>query len=256
MNATDLEMLNAYVDGELSPDARALVEAHAASDPALAGQVEALRRMKRQVAAMGDAIGADCVVIPVPRGDWRPRPVTVAAAAALCLAFLGGWLGALAFDGRMKSPASDEIAQTLMLHDEWSARTFDAASPAVDIRSFDAPELGAAGLSLVSLRSDAMLDGRPAVQAGYAGRHGCRLSLFRMAGSGQIQLLHVASDGDARSATWADKSFRYALVARKLNGDRFAALADALQSMTSRQGQQTSQQVVAELEGAHQPCSG
>lgn len=253
MSATDLEMLNAYVDGELSPDASALMEARVVSDPALAGQVEALRRMKRQVAAMGD----DYVVVPAPRSGARMRPVAIAAAAAaLCLVFLGGWLGALAFDGRAKSPSGDEIAQALMLHDEWSARILDAAAPAIDIRSFDAPELGAAGLSLVSLRSDVILDGRPAVQAGYAGRHGCRLSLFRMTGSGQPQALHVASDGDARAATWADTAFRYALVARKLNGDRFAALADALQSMTSRQGRPASQQVVAELKGAHQPCSG
>lgn len=253
MNATDLEMLNAYVDDELSPDARALVEARIGSDAVLAQQVEALRRMKRQVAAMGP----EYVVIPAPRSRVRARPVVIAAAAAvLCLAFLGGWLGALAFDGRVKSPSGDEIAQALALHDEWSARVLDAAAPAVDIKSFDAPELDTAGLSLVSLRSDAILGGRPAVQASYAGRHGCRLSLFRVAGSDQAQPLHVANDGDARSAIWADNAFRYALVARRLDAARFAAVADALRIMTSRMGQPPSPQVMAELEGAHQPCNG
>lgn len=250
---TDLEMLNAYVDGELSPDARALVETRIASDAALAHQVEVLRRMKRQVAAMG----SEPVVLQIPVDGMRMRPVAIAAAAAiLCLVFLGGWLGALAFDGRPKFRPGDEIAQALALHDDWSARIFDAAAPAVDIKSFDVPELGAAGLSLVSLRSDAMLDGQPAVQAGYAGRHGCRLSLFRMAGSKEVQPLHVFNEGDARSATWADNSFRYALVARKLDGDRFAALADALHSITARMSQPASREVVAELESAHQPCNG
>lgn len=251
--ATDFEMLNAYVDGELSPDARALVEARIASDAALARQVEALHRMKRQVAAMG----SESVVLQIPADRMRLRPVAVAAAAAiLCLVFLGGWLGALAFDGRAKSHAGDEIAQALALHDDWSAGIVDAAAPAADIRSFDAPELGAAGLSLVSLRSDAVLDGRPAVQAGYAGRHGCRLSLFRMAGSDEAQPLHVFDQGDARSATWADGSFRYALVARRLDGARFAALADALHTMTARMSRPASREVVAELESAHQPCNG
>ena len=214
MTDTDLEMLNAYVDGELSPDARILVETRIASDAALAHQVEALRQMKRRVAAMG----SDHVVIPTPRSRVRVPPVAIAAAAAvLCLVFLGGWLGALAFDGRAKSSSGDEIAQALALHDDWSARLLDASAPAVDIRSFDAPELGAAGLSLVSLRSGAVLDGQPAVQAGYVGRHGCKLSLFRVAGPGDIQPLHVTDDGDAHSAIWANGSFRYALVARRLD---------------------------------------
>jgi anti-sigma factor RsiW len=249
----DLEMLNAYVDGELSPDACALVEARIVSDVALAQQVDALRQMKRQVVAMG----SEYVVIQAPRSRVRARPVTIAAAAAvLCLVFLGGWLGALAFNGRAKSPSGDKIAQVLALHDDWSARLLDAAATAIDIRNFDAPELGAAGLTLISLRSDAILNGKPAVQAGYAGEHGCRLSLFRTAGSGDVQPLRVVNDGDARSATWADSSFRYALVARRLDGNRFAALADALQSMTLRLGQPASKQVIAELEGAHQPCNG
>ncbi|WP_315918172.1 hypothetical protein [Mesorhizobium sp. SP-1A] len=252
MTDTDLEMLNAYVDGELSPDARSLLEARIASEAALAHRVETLRRMKRQVAGMG----SEFVVMQALRAGTRPRPVTIAAAAAvLCLVFLGGWLGAVAFDGRARSPAGDEVAQALALHDDWSARILDASAPALDIRSFEAPQLGAAGLSLVSLRSDAMLEGRPAVQAGYAGRHGCRLSLFRMAGSGDPRTLRVVNDGDVRSAAWADASFRYVVVARRLDIARFAALADALHSMTSHMGQPSSQQVVAELEGAHQPCS-
>lgn len=253
MTEADLEMLNAYVDGELSPDACALLEARIVSDAGLAQQVETLRYMKRQVAA----IGSGFVVVQSPPGSILPRASAVAAAAAvLCLVFLGGWLGALMFDGGAKSPSGDAIVQALALHDDWSAKVLDVAAPAIDIRSFEAPELGAAGLSLVSLRSDAMLGGQPVVQAGYAGQHGCRLSLFRMASSNAGQPLRVVNDGDVRSATWADNSFRYAMVARKLDEARFAALADALRTMTLRVESPSSRQVVAELEGAHQPCNG
>lgn len=253
MTATDFEMLNAYVDGELSADAAVLVETRIASDAALAQQVAVLGRMKRQVAAMG----SEYVVFQAPRRNGGGRAAAIAAAAAvLCLVFLGGWLGALAFEGRTKAAPGGETAQALALHDDWSARLVETGAPAVDIRSFEVPALGAAGLSLVSLRSDAMLDGRLAVQAGYLGRHGCRLSLFRLEDSGKAQSLDIVTDGNASSATWADGSFRYALVARRLDRARFAVVADALQAMTSRPGSSAPQEVVAQLEGAHQPCNG
>jgi anti-sigma factor RsiW len=250
----DLETLNAYVDGELSPDAHRLMSDRLAADPGLARRAESLARLKSRV----HALGAETAVVQLPPAGARISPVRMAvAAAAFCLIFAGGWLGATAFsDFRTRAAAAPEIAQALALHDHWPAVVMNSSLPATRIDDFQAPELTRADLVLVSLRSDVDIAGMRAVQASYQGPHGCRLSLFRIPQSGPDQGLRITDENNVQSAVWADKSFRYIAVARRLNLTRFAVLADAMQVMTARTAGSKAPDVMAALKGAHQPCTG
>lgn len=250
----DLEMLNAYVDGELSPDAHRLMRDRLATDPALARRLEQLTRLKKQV----QSLGSEIAVVQLPSPAARISRVGMAvAAAAFCLIFAGGWLGALAFSNlQTRTAASSEIAQALVLHDDWSAKVMNSSLPATRIDDFQAPELTRADLTLVSLRSDVDISGMRAIQASYQGPHGCRLSLFRIPQTSSDQDLRIIDDGNVQSAAWADKSFLYIAVARRLNVTRFAVLADAMQAMTANPVNSTVPDRMAALEGAHQPCTG
>ncbi|WP_019170806.1 anti-sigma factor family protein [Pseudaminobacter salicylatoxidans] len=247
----DLELLNAYVDGELSADARDLLEARIASDAGLARKVETLTAVKARVRALG----SDMVVVQVPR--MRPRFSLIAAAVAaalLCVMIAGGWIGTLAFERHRN--AQDLVAQALAAHDRWSTEAMNAATPPVSIDDFRAPELTRADLRLVALLPDVRIGGKRAIQASYLGPHGCRLSLFRIPQAGTDQRLRIAHDGDAQSAEWEDKSFHFVVVSRKLDMARFAVLADVLQATTTRPDRVPARNMIAALESAHQPCNG
>ncbi|MEO5756537.1 MAG: hypothetical protein ABIQ51_06745 [Mesorhizobium sp.] len=247
----DFQTLNAYVDDELSPEAKASIDRNLARDGKLAREVEALRRMKAGVAG----IGSDVVLLQMP--TRRPQNLALGAIAAmLMLTFVGGWFVATTFSPSAGREGVNTVAQALKLHDDWSATVMNISGQAADLRSFDAPELAAAGLRLVALHADAEITGKRAIQAGYLGEHGCRLSLFRIADVGSDMVYHITNDGGAQSAVWADGSFRYVVIARKLDVTRFAVLADALRDMTTRMGRPPSQDIIAQLESAHQPCRG
>ncbi len=249
----DLEILNAYVDGELSLDARRLMEDRIAADPALARKAESLVRLKNSV----HILGSDYAVVQVPSIGAHRMRFMVAAVTAFCLVFVAGWIGAIAFSNRqVQTASSPEIMQALMLHDRWSAEVIKSSLPAKQIDDFQAPELNEAGLLLVSLRSGLDIAGLQTVQAGYLGSHGCRLSLFRILQAGSDQSLRITNDGNVQSAMWADNSFRYIAMARKLDLTRFAVLVGVLRDMTVHGDARPSKNIVALMEQAHQPCNG
>lgn len=253
---TDFELLSAYVDGELPPDERSRLETRMVSDPGLSHRAVALRLMKAGVAG----IGGDTLLVTVPAVSPYRRPMLAMATAvglSLALAFAGGWAGALSLGGRNQAATRPEaLAQAVLLHDVWSrGAQATAPKPASVTDGFEAPELAEAGLALASLNTEASIDGKPAIQVGYLGQHGCRLSLFRMGETRGDAAFRIKSDAGVQSADWADASFRYIVVARHLDLMRFTVLASALNEMTTHAGQ-PSRQVVAGLEAAHQPCNG
>jgi anti-sigma factor RsiW len=249
----DFQTLNAYVDGEVAPDMKASIDRYVARNSKLAREVEALRRMKSGVAG----IGSDVVVLQLP--TRRPQvswAALGAVAAMLMLTFVGGWFVATTFNRSAGREGANTIVQALKLHDDWSATVINTSVHAADLRSFNAPELAAAGLTLVALKADAEIAGKQAIQAGYLGEHGCKLSLFQIPGAEHDLVFHIVNEGGVQSAEWADGSFRYVVIARKLAVTRFALLADALRGMTTHLGRPPSQDIMAQLESAHQPCRG
>jgi anti-sigma factor RsiW len=240
----DFETLSAYVDGELAPAERESFERQLARDERLARRVEALVAMKQGVAALG----GDIVVLQMParRPSWRIAG-WAAAAAAICMMAAVAWYG--------HAPASaDVVAGAVAAHDGWSeAAGLPASSSEIDALAW--PDLAAAGLKLVAVRPDIAIDRVRAAQAVYAGQHGCRLSLFALKEAGPSEPFHLSSTGDLQTAVWTVGTAHYIAVARRLNARRFAVLAGAMQAMPSRKGPLPAE-LIAQLESAHQPCSG
>lgn len=111
----DDETLMRRVDGELSPEAGAVLDAAAAADPALAGRLEALRSLRtlsraaiplapdprdrdlaRLIAASGPATAPARPLVERLRAAFAPRHAAVWAGLAAACFVLGvsiGWLG-------------------------------------------------------------------------------------------------------------------------------------------------------------------
>ncbi|GLS41492.1 anti-sigma factor [Mesorhizobium tianshanense] len=203
-------------------------------------------------------LAPEVVVVSVPRRGPASRLfVPLAFAAGLLLAVLGAlvWNG-MPYPTQTQTITADALDEAIRLHDDWVSQAQALAAPAALPAGSFAPELVSAGLTLSMVKPDAHLGGLPALQAGYVGRHGCRLSLFEMRSEDGEEGFSVAVKADLQSATWANGRFRYILVARQMDEARFAMIAGVLRAMTGRQGEDADLEVVARLQTARQPCLG
>jgi anti-sigma factor RsiW len=237
--------LNAYVDGELAPDAAADIAAAIAADGGLAAQVAALARLK---VATGEALTPDpsdvppvALVRPARRpaflgirppsgiGHWR----SVAAGLALAL-FVGmaGWLPAPGPDA-----AAAWIAAVEARHRSWLAA--DPHPVPVDERAVmlaDAPgrtgrvpDLGFANLSVAHLVVET--SGRqPGLYIGYVGANGCRLGLWIGPAPDALAAgLTERRNGDVQGFTWRIGETGYAVMAHGMDPQRLTAIAAHLE---------------------------
>jgi anti-sigma factor RsiW len=245
------DLLSAYIDGELEPAEASQVAHLIASDEAVARRAAKLSEMKATVASMVPEI----VVVTVPQRHstrWR-----LPWAMAACLAFAivaAAWLGLQ--PEPKNSPALEIAAAAAMQHDLWQDdRNESPLAPASTPAGLFAPEMVAAGLRLAFVRNEVVIDGHSALQAGYIGRHGCRLSLFRIPGLGFALDFGMSSEGDLLQASWAGDGVQFFLVARSMDEARFAFLAGVLKSVSEGGGRQE-QEMIAGLEMMRQPCIG
>lgn len=254
--------LNAYVDGELPPDAAARIAAAIASDGELAAWVAALARLK---AATGDALAVDPAEVPdirLSRPAARPTARTgwrwPAIAAGILLAVVIGMAGwSLA-----PNPSATRawLAAAEARHADWLAD--DPHPVPVDERAViltdvpggpeRVPDLGLAHLSVAHLTVDA--SGRqPGLYIGYVGVNGCRLGLWiGPAPEGLPADLTEHRDAEAHSFTWRVGDMGYAVMARDMDARRLTAVAGYLERLT-RTGVETR---TAGLDGAaaDAPC--
>lgn len=248
----DFEILSAYVDGELSPVEMSQLEALMERDQRIASKIKKLMEIKSGVAQ----VAADVVILqlPVRRSHWHIGLIP-AIAAALCMVAFGAltWTGLL---HQLQGEHNATVAQAVVLHDEWVSNKSNSATLVAAVQGFEPPQLSAAGLHLVGIRSDIVLaDKTHAIQANYVGEHGCRLSLFELSGADIREAFHIASMGNLQSATWTFGPSQYIAIARELDTTRFAVVAAAMKAMTAHLGPPPAD-VVAQLESAHQPCKG
>ena len=179
----DEQLLMRRVDGELSPEAAAAIDAAAAGDPGLARRLEALRRLRAlareafPAAADPRDAGLTRLIMagaerPEPwtarlagglRGAFAPRHAPVWAAAAATCFVLGlavGWLGQPRAAGGFVIAADGTVADAglvQVLDEGLAADGADAAGRAVGLtfrdasgrwcRTFPAAEAGVAGLA-------------------------------------------------------------------------------------------------------------
>lgn len=245
---TDIELLSAYIDGELdAPDAARLAR-RIATDETTARQAAKIAEVKSAVAALAQ----DVVVVTIPAKRWlRLSLIQTGLAACLGLAvIMAVWFtDVLGRDG--------EFEQATVQHDLWTEGSIDTGiAPASTPAGLFAPEMVAAGLTLALVRDDVIIGGTRVTQAGYVGRHGCRLSLFQVPGRSDAgQIFQLSSNGAIQRAAWSDASMKYLLVARGMDEGRFALIAGILRS-ASLGGGGRELETIASLTTMRQPCVG
>lgn len=243
--------LNAYVDGELPPAQAASLGRRAARDPDLALRIARLHRLKAAVAGTFDAAANRLARLPAPQPAARPARVRArrrwqpaALAAALVLGIAVGGAAML----RQPSPAPDPA---VALHDAWAGSDAQGTAEApVWLTSV----IEATGLSLARVAPVRSHDGPPGVHYAFVGTNECRLSLFEMpAAAGTDSLLTLLVQGNLRSARWQAGGNGYLVIARNMDGARFATIVAALKEATiSRTAPEAER--IALLQAARQRC--
>lgn len=206
----DLEALNAFVDGELSPDERARIAARIAAEPSLARAHATLAQLRAGIADY--AATAEPPVLPAQPGRMR---WPVAAAAAMMVALLSGVMLV-----HLHSERPIAVATVTGADDEAIQRVSLGGKPMI-------PDLSTAGLTLVRVDrgSGSPLDH---LVAYYTGPRGCRLELHvRPLGSAPIVAPHSTHRHE-----WADGSALYELLAFGMPLTRFAVVAEATERQT------------------------
>ena len=205
-------LLNALIDGELSPAERAEAAARLASDRDFARAHATLMRLKASVMELGD--GVEPIELPSPRRDVRRLTVLVGSSA------LAASLTAVAiFAVAVKYTSTEEPAARAERLDPHVIQAALQQSPFV-------PDLAPAGLSLagLSLHKEGEVQ---VLVATYLGPRGCRLELrVQRAGSAAL-----AVAGSKRFG-WRVGELAYELVAYGMPDDRFAAVAEAAERAT------------------------
>lgn len=219
----DFSLLSSYVDGELEPVEASRIARLIATDEAFARDAAQLAAMKAAVAALAP----EMVVVMVPQ---RRRFTLLGYALAACL---GAAVVATVPVGLQSNIAGDDgpLHQTAALHSSWLTSEPLVADHHLEAASDPfATKLVTAGLSLAYLRPELLIDGRTASHAGFIGRQGCRLSLFRIADDTQPRSLDLTISNGLAQASWSDGETQTIIVARGMPEARFVGIVALLGS--------------------------
>lgn len=237
----DLERLNAFIDGEVSPAERAEIAARLASDRGFARSHAVLVRLKAGVAEFADTLVPDEMpAAPARRHGLRRRlsftAGIAASAAAVVLLVAGIYFG-------IKPPRQPDRAFDSHAIERLIVQAALPSLPAV-------PDLSAGGMTLsgVEVREEA---DRPMLVATYSGPRGCRLELRvrdRLAGE-------TAGDGTSRHG-WTVGKLHYQLVAFGMPEVRFALIAGAAERQSRINAAPGADDRLREARSAAPPCAG
>ena len=241
----DWELVNAFHDGELTPEDTKAFRTRLANEPQMAaafsdvsGVSASLRAMRPQIAQASFNEG---------------RPVQASAMGKLrLLTWLSG--GAV---------AASLLAVAFMGHAHFAAETpFDAHRDLaaqqfiVDQSDFKAvaasafaglPDLRAASLVPVTMR-----DFAGGTVGHYAGRNGCRLSYFRSSGDQAFP-----DAGRVQAATWSTTDGQtHAIIATGMDAARFQAIFAYLKMATQREATKRVTAALTTATNAATPCIG
>lgn len=223
--------LNAYVDGELTPERRAAVEAHLADQP---GDRERVLAWRAQTATLRALYGH--VADERPPARLSPRRlaaerrrnwsrVAMATAAALALVVLGaggGWVGRgliLPSGSEMTLVSEAEAAHTLytpeVLHPvevggEEGAHLTKWLSKRLD-RSLIIPDLTPEGFSLVGGRLLPAARSAAALLM-YENNEGARVTLYVVPQAGGETAMRFTAKGDLTAVSWQAEALGCVLV--------------------------------------------
>lgn len=228
--------LQAWVDGRLSPDRQAAVDAALAGDPVLAARLAAERldrdRLRSALASsLATPIPARLRIANIRAAQRSRQAGRLKVAAAILVVFMaGGGSGWLA--GRWSGPRDAPSAPTTAVARAANAayRTFvvEVAHP-VEVkagqqahllqwlsrrlgRPLPAPDLARYGYRLMGGRVLPAASGA-AAQLMYEDAAGKRLTLYVQASNGDETAFRFRQDGEAATFAWIDRGFGYAITA-------------------------------------------
>jgi anti-sigma factor RsiW len=233
VNDQDWELLNAYLDGELSaPDAAAIAR-RIAGDPTLSAALADIRELSRTLRQLRPPAAQAPAPNPVPHPASMPtiaprraawRPLALAAAVAVATVFAG----ALYFlqPGQPDSPAA--------WHKAFLARAYSVplSDPVQPVRLFGlqgVPDLASANLTLVDRRNGA--DGAMALH--YTGRNGCRLTLTAGFDAAPVAMIR----GGIMRSSWIAGGIDYMVLANGMDMARFDAISLYIRQLTGQSAQ-------------------
>ncbi len=226
------QQLNAYVDGELPPDEHALVAESIARDRELASCVATLSRLKSSLATLA---GAPPQTIQMPTRSGLPTAAGLAACFVFCVVAI------MLLVQATRSPGPDTEAWYRFAdeaHARWVALPAGAGLREIDadlyLTSVDrinlpvhAPSLSSAGLRLTYLRFHESARGRSAaLQLGYSGRRGCRVTLWVTPTPAALDSALVETrTGRTRRFSWRSGDAGYVLLTTGMAEARFSMIA-------------------------------
>ncbi|WP_282608809.1 hypothetical protein [Pelagibius sp. Alg239-R121] len=247
----DWKSLNAYVDGELSPNEAADVARKIARDPEAAAAAASLSSLKSSL--LEDAETSDefelfpQVATPLKANALWQASHLVAAAAILvvCIAvgalYQWSWTGT--GEGLSNVAATAWYRQATDIHQEWAVATANERPPSLTITAtgnmsaaeIRIPDLSDSGLVPILLEPVSQLGAMDGYRVGYGGSRGCRISLFVLQGAGEIpDHLAELQDGVPQVYAWRHDEARYLLLAEGMAGPRFQLIARTLKNVTAK----------------------
>lgn len=249
--------LNAYVDGELSPDRAAHVARAVAEDRQLAREVAALLRLKTATMAAFDSEPP-----ALPRASRRPSDRGGAAWAGAALAVIA-ILAAAAGSFSIATPPRTGAESVAAVLEAWNRDEIPPGSPSLASPASDKPETaslvrllqGLADLQLTVIRSQPVAQG---MAFDLLGPSGCRLAVW--AGPSSLSLVAAPAlnarleAGDA--IAWQAGGTQFLLVSHNAPRQKFAAMAAALQRaiLDAAPADDSAMSRVAEARSQGLPC--
>ena len=224
---TDLETLNAYVDGELSPRESAAVAKALVDDAELAEKVAVIHRVK---AAIQESREDASIELPeAPRPARRRALIAAAVAVLLLLTAAALWFRP---GGQTQVAWLDRAWEH---HRSWAAESVAAAEPSAGLllaainrlgSGALVPDLAAARLRLSKVALLEGPEGRSVLQVGYSGTRGCRISLFLLPLEAALGRRPIEfGDAKSKAYAWRVGAITYLLLAEGMDMERFALIS-------------------------------
>lgn len=243
----DWERLNAYVDGELTPNEAAAVARDIAQNPGTAKTTATLSSLKSALLEQTE-VPRDFKLLPPAAARKKPAfwqaAHTAAAAAVLVVCMAAGslWHWDAVRDENAQLPMASWHQQAAHIHQDWVAKRTNERPPALNIPATAAltapeiriPDLSDSGLTPILLEAEAHLGNMTGYRVGYGGTQGCRISFFVLQGDGEIPAhLTARKDGGPQALAWRHDQAHYLLLAEGMAEARFDLIARTLRNVTA-----------------------
>lgn len=219
----DWELLNGYLDGELSPEDALEIERLLSSDEEMQSAYARLVDLKDTMRGLKPR--SEDRLAP----DTTPRrmPLVWISGIAASIAVIG-LLGVLGIYWLNPAPTAEMLA--LEMHNTLSQKTYvlDERSPKLAVSNvrygrLDIPDLTLSSLSLVDVLTTA-ISGKEVIAMHYRGQHGCRLSLIGIEQDPAGEKPEFSISDSVLKQSWQHNGFFFVALADGMDENRFRAI--------------------------------